>query len=84
MDAQGGFRCPPFKGCRGAIFVSPRFLYPLLGGFSAWFFDDGFLFPIKELGLLNNLGHWIRILDVCNVCICHYIFSILLLKTCLQ
>ena len=35
-----------------------------LGGFSAHgFFVDGFLFPIKELGLLTNIGHWVRVLD---------------------
>ena len=28
------------------------------------FFVDGFLFLIKELGLLTNLGHWVRVLDV--------------------
>jgi hypothetical protein len=27
------------------------------------FFADGFLFPIKELGLLTNPGHWARVLD---------------------
>jgi hypothetical protein len=26
-------------------------------------FTDGFLFPVKELGFLNNTGHSIRILD---------------------
>jgi hypothetical protein len=26
-------------------------------------FVDGFLFPIKELGLLTNPGHWVRVLD---------------------
>jgi hypothetical protein len=31
--------------------------------FDTWFFVDGFLFPVKELGLLTNLGHWVRILD---------------------
>ena len=36
-----------------------------LGGFSALdFFADGFLFPVKELGLLTNPGHWVKILDV--------------------
>jgi hypothetical protein len=36
-----------------------------LGGFSTHgFFVDGFLFPVKELGLLNNPGHWVRVLDV--------------------
>jgi hypothetical protein len=35
-----------------------------LGGFSAHgFFADGFLFPVKELGLLTNPGHWVRVLD---------------------
>jgi hypothetical protein len=27
-------------------------------------FADGFLFPVKELGLLTNPGHWVRVLDV--------------------
>jgi hypothetical protein len=31
--------------------------------FSTWFFVDGFLFPVKELGLLTNPGHWVRVLD---------------------
>jgi hypothetical protein len=26
-------------------------------------FVDGFLFPVKELGLLTNPGYWIRVLD---------------------
>jgi hypothetical protein len=26
-------------------------------------FDDGFLFLVKELGLLTNQGHWVRVLD---------------------
>jgi hypothetical protein len=25
---------------------------------------DGFLFPVKELGLLTNPVHWVRVLDV--------------------
>jgi hypothetical protein len=32
--------------------------------FSTWFFADGFLFPVKELGFWNNPGHWVRVLDV--------------------
>jgi hypothetical protein len=32
--------------------------------FGTWFFFDGFLFIVKELGLLTNPGHWIRVLDV--------------------
>jgi hypothetical protein len=36
-----------------------------LGGFSTHgFFANGFLFPVKELGLLTNPGHWVRVLDV--------------------
>jgi hypothetical protein len=31
-------------------------------------FDDGFLFPVKELGLLTNPGHWVRVLDVVGSC----------------
>jgi hypothetical protein len=31
--------------------------------FGTWFFADGFLFPVKELGLLTNRGHWVRVLD---------------------
>ena len=80
-------------------------------------FFDGFLFSVKELGLLTNPGHWVRVLDVvrsyiilyckqcitmneyricwfsqfgfpgenylCNFCIFHCIFSVLLLKICL-
>jgi hypothetical protein len=32
--------------------------------FGTWFFADGFLFPVKELGLLTNPSHWVRVLDV--------------------
>jgi hypothetical protein len=28
------------------------------------FFVDGFLFQVKELELLTNPSHWIRVLDV--------------------
>jgi hypothetical protein len=27
-------------------------------------FSNGFLFPVKELGLLTNPCHWVRDLDV--------------------
>jgi hypothetical protein len=27
-------------------------------------FANGFLFLVKELGLLTNLDHWVRVLDV--------------------
>jgi hypothetical protein len=30
----------------------------ILGGFfGTWFFADGFLFPVKELGFWTNPGH---------------------------
>jgi hypothetical protein len=45
-------------------FFSSENMSHILGGFSAHgFFVDGFLFPVKELGLLTNLGHWVRVLD---------------------
>jgi hypothetical protein len=57
------------KGVRGQrprekkLFLEKRVTY--LGGFSAHgFFANGFLFLIKELGLLTNPGHWVRVLDV--------------------
>jgi hypothetical protein len=31
--------------------------------FGTWFFENGFLFSVKELGLLTNPGHWVRVLD---------------------
>jgi hypothetical protein len=35
-----------------------------LGGFSTHgFFVDGFLFSFKELWLLTNPGHWVRVLN---------------------
>jgi hypothetical protein len=36
----------------------------ILGGYSAHgLFADGFLFSVKELGLLTNPGQWVRVLD---------------------
>jgi hypothetical protein len=32
--------------------------------FGTWFFFDGFLFLVKELGLLTNPVHWFMVLDV--------------------
>jgi hypothetical protein len=44
--------------CVASIFVS------IVGRFfDTWFLSDGFLFPVKELGLLTNPGHWVRVLD---------------------
>jgi hypothetical protein len=31
--------------------------------FGTWFFADGFLVPVKELGFWTNPGHWVRVLD---------------------
>jgi hypothetical protein len=31
--------------------------------FGTWFFADGFLFLVKELGFWTNPGHWVRVLD---------------------
>jgi hypothetical protein len=33
------------------------------GFFGTWFFANGFLFSVKELGLLTNPVHWVRVLD---------------------
>jgi hypothetical protein len=70
---EGGCRGePPYMG--EPKFFFPRFSCPFLGSprfcvhfgqfFGTWFFTDGFLFLVKELGLLTNPGHWIRVLDV--------------------
>jgi hypothetical protein len=45
------------------FFMLPQFLCPLLGVFLHMVFVDGFLFLVKELGLLTNPGHWVRVLD---------------------
>jgi hypothetical protein len=31
--------------------------------FGTWFFANGFLFLVKELGFWTNPGHWVRVLD---------------------
>ena len=38
-----------------------------------WFFADGFLFPVKELGFWTNPGHWVRVLDVAS----YYMYVVL-------
>jgi hypothetical protein len=44
-------------------YLEKRVMY--LGDFfGTWFFPDGFLFPVKELGFWTNPGHWFRVLDV--------------------
>jgi hypothetical protein len=32
--------------------------------FGTLFFVDGFIILVKELGLLTNPGHWVRVFDV--------------------
>jgi hypothetical protein len=41
--------------------------------FGTWFSADDFLFSVKELGFLTNLGDWIRVLDV----VCSYMYIVL-------
>jgi hypothetical protein len=36
-------------------------------------FADGFLFPVKKLGLLTNPSHWVRVLDAAG----SYMFIVL-------
>ena len=43
----------------------------ILGGFfGTWFFADGFLFLVKELGFWTNPGHWVRVLDATGSYMC--------------
>ena len=42
------------------IFLGP---HDIRWFFGTWFFVDGFLFPVKELGFWTNPGHWVRVLD---------------------
>jgi hypothetical protein len=46
---------------RDGIFPGP---HDIRWFFGTWFFADGFLFPVKELGFWTNPGHWVRVLDV--------------------
>jgi hypothetical protein len=46
------------------IFHVDSFFVSIVGQFfGTWFFAEGFLFLVKELGLLINPGYWIRVLD---------------------
>ena len=57
---EGGVGATPLK-----FFFLPREMCHIFRWFfSTWFFADGFLFPVKELGLWTNPGHWVRVLDV--------------------
>jgi hypothetical protein len=62
-------------GCRGSGAAPPNFFFRadiFLGPhdirwfFGTWFFADGFLFPVKELGFWTNPGHWVRVLDAAD------------------
>jgi hypothetical protein len=57
------FRDDIFPGTtyyRDDIFPGP---HDIRWFFGTWFFADGFLFPVKELGFWTNPGHWVRVLD---------------------
>jgi hypothetical protein len=46
------------------MFFVPRETCPIFRWFfDTWFFANGFLFSVKELGLWTNPGHWVRVLD---------------------
>jgi hypothetical protein len=51
---------PPTFFFRDDIFPGP---HDIRWFFGTWFFADGFLFPVKELGFWTNPGHWVRVLD---------------------
>jgi hypothetical protein len=58
-----------FRRFRADIFSPGRHISGTTGPhdirwfFGTWFFADGFLFPVKELGFWTNPGHWVRVLD---------------------
>jgi hypothetical protein len=64
------FTEPPTYFCRH-IFVGPTYFrddifsgpHDIRWFFGTWFFANGFLFPVKELGFWTNPGHWVRVLD---------------------
>jgi hypothetical protein len=75
---RGGCRGaePPARGFGGSapefFFFGPTYfrradIFPgphdIRWFFGTWFFADGFLFPVKELGFWTNPGHWVRVLD---------------------
>jgi hypothetical protein len=53
-------RAEPTYFRRADIFPGP---HDIRWFFGTWFFADGFLFPVKELGFWTNPGHWVRVLD---------------------
>jgi hypothetical protein len=71
----GGCLKPPiWEGCGGLGAGAPKkyffglflvvFCFHFLAVFRHMVFVDGFLIPVKELGLLTNLGQWIMDVDV--------------------
>jgi hypothetical protein len=60
LGAQGFGGSAPEFFFRADIFPGPR---DIRWFFGTWFFADGFLFPVKELGFWTNPGHWVRVLD---------------------
>jgi hypothetical protein len=76
---EGGLLGPPSGGAAGwspprggSGAAPPKFLFraDIFSGphdirwfFGTWFFVDGFLFPVKELGFWTNPGNWVRVLD---------------------
>jgi hypothetical protein len=71
IPLQGGLGAitQEFFFLRKCVTFFPHFLCHLnfcvhcWAGFSHMVFVDGFLFLVKELGLLTNPGHWVRVLD---------------------
>jgi hypothetical protein len=52
------------------FFVTLIFMSIVGWFFGTWFFADGFLFPVKELGLLTNPGHWLGFwMSLAPICI---------------
>jgi hypothetical protein len=55
------------RGQRPRIFFFRDDIFPgphdIRWFFGTWFFADGFLFPVKELGFWTNPSHWVRVLD---------------------
>jgi len=68
---RGSGETPPILFCLGkhATFL-PHFSYHLDFRVHCWVvfqhmvFTNGFLFPVRELGLMTNPGHWVIVLDV--------------------
>jgi hypothetical protein len=67
-NAGGAVLDPPIRGfgdnALEKIFFSSRNMSHFWAVFRHMIFADGFLFSVKELGLLTNPGHWVRVLDV--------------------